>query len=235
MSPPPDWSLPPLANEALFLAAAEPRPDSPLVVLLPGAYGRPQDLVEQGFAAALAARHPQAALLLLPIDPLAVTQGVALARLEAALAPWQAHFARIWLAGISLGALLILAHLAETSGGIAGALAMAPYLGTRALEKEIREAGSPAVWAASQPVCCDARELEKPIWRWLAGGGAQRLPLSLGLAREDRFYSCQTLAETCWPAERCFTVSGAHNWPAWHALWTLWLERVDFGDREAHR
>ncbi|RXZ43869.1 hypothetical protein [Crenobacter cavernae] len=232
---PPDWPLPPLADEALFFVAAEPRPDSPLVVLLPGAYGRPQDLVEQGFAAELAARHPQAALLLLPIDPLAVTQGVALSRLEAALAPWRARFARIWLAGISLGALLILAHLAEVPDGAAGALAIAPYLGTRALEKEIGDAGSPAAWAAAQTACWDARELEKRVWHWLADGGAQRLPLSLGLAREDRFYSSQTLAETCWPAERCFKLAGGHDWAAWRALWTLWLERVDFGDNEAYR
>ncbi|MDN0074386.1 hypothetical protein QU481_05695 [Crenobacter sp. SG2303] len=235
MNPQTDWPMPPCTDDAQFFAAPKPGPNNSLVVLLPGAYCRPQDFVERGFVAELGERHPHAALLLLPIDPLAVTQGVALSRLADALAPWRDHYERIWLAGISLGALLTLAHLAESAEGVEGALAIAPYLGTRALEQAIRGSGSPATWAATQTPDWDARELEARVWYWLANGGAHQLPVSLGLAHDDRFRSSQNLAGDCWPAEHRFGVPGGHDWSAWRALWTLWLDRVNFSVSETHR
>jgi len=217
----------------LFLPAARPGADSPLLVLLPGAYSTPGDAIEHGLAATLAACHPSANLLVLPLDPLAVTEGVALARFDAALAPWRERFATLWLAGISLGALVLLAYLAERPQGIAGALALTPYLGSRQLEAQIRAAGGPAAWAAAHDMDWDERHLEERVWRWLAQGGAGRLPVELGLADADRFYSGQHLASGCWPAEHCFSVAGRHDWAAWHALWSIWLDRVQsWGEEE---
>ncbi|MCW3481310.1 hypothetical protein OL229_17360 [Neisseriaceae bacterium JH1-16] len=221
-----EWTPPARAGEALFLPAARPCADSPLLVLLPGAYSTPGDAVEHGLSAALAVRHPSANLLVLPLDPLAVTEGAALACFDAALAPWRGRFATLWLAGISLGALVLLAYLAERPQGVAGALALTPYLGSRQLEAQIRAAGGPAGWAAANEADWDERHLEERVWRWLGEGGAERLPVELGLAEADRFYSSQALARECWPAERCLEIAGGHDWAAWRALWTAWLDRV---------
>ncbi|MDN0082725.1 hypothetical protein QU487_08170 [Crenobacter sp. SG2305] len=226
----PEWSPPAQPGNALFIPAA--RPGRALVVVLPGAYGTPDDVVEQGLAEMLAVRHPSANLLALPVDPLAVTQGVALDRLIAELAPWCELFGPVWLVGISLGALLVLAYLAEKGEGVRGAVALTPYLGSRALEQDIRRAGGPAAWAGNQRPDWDARHLEERVWHWLAGGGAQRVPVMLGLAESDRFHSSQQLASGCWPAERCFSVAGGHDWAAWRALWGAWLDRVQSLDEE---
>ena len=222
-----DWPVPALAGDALFLPAAQDSAAPPLVVLLPGAYGGPQDAVAQGLAAALRARHPQADLLVLPLDPFAVTQGNILSKLDGTLAPWRTRYPHIWLAGISLGGLTVLAYLAQSPQGIAGGFVMAPYFGSRALEREVRSAGSAQAWAASQQPDWDECELEKRVWYWLAGGGAHRVPVSLGLARGDRFYPGQRLAQESWPEAHCLSTDGGHDWAAWLALWTVWLDRVD--------
>lgn len=230
-----DWPVPVLTGDALFLPAAQQSASPPLVILLPGAYGGPQDAVDQGLAAALQTRHPQADLLILPLDPFAVTQGHILSKLDGTLAPWRTRYPRIWLAGISLGALMVLAYLAQAPQGIAGGLTMAPYFGSRALEREVRSAGSAQAWAANQQPDWDECELEKRVWYWLAGGGAHRVPVSLGLARGDRFYPSQRLAQDCWPEARCLTTDGGHDWAAWLTLWTAWLDRVDFSAEEGGR
>lgn len=222
-----DWPVPALTGDALFLPAAQESIAPPLLVLLPGAYGSTQDAVDQGLAAALQSRHPQADLLVLPLDPFAVTQGDILSKLDGTLAPWRTRYPRIWLAGISLGGLTMLAYLAQATQGIAGALAMAPYFGSRALEREVRSAGSAQAWAATQQPDWDECDLEKRVWYWLAHGGAHNIPVSLGLARADRFYPGQLLAQACWPEDRCLSTDGGHDWAAWLALWTAWLDRVD--------
>ena len=139
-----------------------------LIVLLPGAYDTPEDLVKQGFVSALRERHLPVDLLLVDAHTGYYTAREIVERLRSEIiVPARAQgYTRIWLAGISLGGYgsLLLAHAhAEMIDGL---FIMAPFLGRRDLPAAIKQAGGIAVWDGQWPDA-DAHDLE--LWRWLRG------------------------------------------------------------------
>ena len=205
-----------------------------LVLMLPGIASLPEEFVEAGFPQALAARAPGAELRLLDSHYAYYEDRSILARLLAEqVRPARSQgFERIWLVGISLGGLGSLGLLADTEaagGGIAGVVALAPYLGTAGLAHEITAAGGPVAWAATpastQPETGQQRPpLERRIWRHLATrpGGA---PVHLGYGADDRFAQSHRLLAPLLPADHVATQPGGHEWPVWRALWDDWLAR----------
>jgi len=199
-----------------------------LLVLLPGALQTPETLIDEGMVAAVRARR--LALDLALVDPgLATineaTDGSVAQRLETLLLPARQQYRSLWLAGISLGGFMALAHAARHPGRVDGLFLLAPYPGNRLLTNAIEAAGGPARWATTAAV--NAADDEENAWRWLARNGrAGDAPeIHFALADADRFAAGQGLMAQTLPPERVDLIAGGHDWPSWRTLWNNFLDR----------
>lgn len=200
-----------------------------LLVLLPGALQTPETLLEEGMAAAVRARGLAVDIAL--VDPgLATigeaTDGSVAARLESLLAPARRDYRSLWLAGVSLGGFMALAHAARSPGRVDGMFLLAPYPGNRLLTGAIEAAGGPAAWAAATVATAGMADDEENVWRWLAQNGpAGRPEIHLGHADADRFAGGQRLMAQLLPPQRVDLIAGGHDWPSWRTLWNNFLDR----------
>jgi pimeloyl-ACP methyl ester carboxylesterase len=203
---------------------ADGRPTT-LVVMLPGAYSRPGEFVDEGFVDALRRRGIAADVWVADAHIGYVLDKSLFVRLrDDVIRPARAQgYRQVWLLGISLGGFAALGAARLYEAEVGGVVALAPYLGPRKLEQEIAEAGGPRPWQA-RAAAPGTDEPERALWAWLASGRPQ-LPLYLGYGREDRFASINAMAGTLLPPARVSQVSGGHDWPAWRALWEGWLDR----------
>jgi pimeloyl-ACP methyl ester carboxylesterase len=113
-----------------------------LLAMLPPAKARAQDLLDQGFAAAVRAHDlgvDISAIDALADDYLDADIG---ARLEAEI--FGKGHARVWLMGISLGGWGCLSVARRRAAGIEGVILLAPFLGSR--EPKPLEAGLPPIY-----------------------------------------------------------------------------------------
>jgi hypothetical protein len=212
-----------------------------LVVLLPGAYSRPQEFIDEGYVRALRASGGAGAAADVWIADAHLgyfNDRSVLRRLrEDVIAPARAQgYQRLWLVGISLGGFGALAyasvHGRSAGTGVDGVLAVAPYLGSRRLQGEMLAAGGPRAWADATPAGTPGLEQgaspddgERALWRWLARPPAGAPPVYLGYGSEDRLADGHRLLAGVLPADRVATVPGGHDWPPWLALWQGWLQR----------
>ena len=199
-----------------------------LMVLLPGALQTPETLIDEGMVAAVRARR--LALDLALADPglttiNEATDGSVAQRLETLLLPARQQYRSLWLAGISLGGFMALAHAARHPGRVDGLFLLAPYPGNRLLTNAIEAAGGPARWAATAAV--NAADDEENAWRWLARNGcADSAPeLHFAHADADRFGAGQRLMAQTLPPGRVELIAGGHDWPSWRTLWNNFLDR----------
>jgi pimeloyl-ACP methyl ester carboxylesterase len=198
-----------------------------LLVLLPGALQMPETLLEEGMAAAVRARGLAVDIAL--VDPglrtiNEATDGSVAARLASLLAPARQDYSMLWLAGVSLGGFMALAHAARHPDHVDGLFLLAPYPGNRLLTGAIDAAGGPVAWAAEGPA--NAADDEENAWRWLAHNGrAGRPEIHLGHADADRFAGGQRLMAQLLPPERVALIAGGHDWPSWRTLWNNFLDR----------
>ena len=197
-----------------------------LLVMLPGAYSRPAEFVDEGFVDAVRQRG-----LAVDITIADAHRGYFMARSvlerlheDIVLPARREGYRRIWLLGISLGGFGALAYGARHGDTIDGIVALAPYLGTRELLQDIEGAGGPAAWLALQPPG-DNGNVERDTWRWLAALATEKLPVYLGCGREDRLRDASRLLARALPDRRYDEVAGDHDWPAWRTLWSNWLDR----------
>jgi pimeloyl-ACP methyl ester carboxylesterase len=199
---------------------------SALVVMLPGAYSKPDEFVREGFIAALRRRGLAADVAIVDAHLGYFTDRTVVQRLreDVVLPARAAGYRSVWLVGISLGGFAALGYAARHGDDIDGMLAIAPYPGTAALQREIVDAGGPRAWrqAGSAP----EGDLEREIWWWLAGDAGTRMPpIYLGYGRDDRFAKGLELMAGTVPAGHASTAPGGHDWAPWRALWNGWLER----------
>jgi pimeloyl-ACP methyl ester carboxylesterase len=191
------------------------------VVFLPGRGDLPEDFVRHGLL-------DDARRAGLDADVLAVDSHLGyfldrsiLVRLhDDVIAPARAQgYERIWLAGISLGAMGSLLYMKEHPGEVAGAVLIAPYLGEKPLTREIAAAGGLRTWQAGAAPGEDSRQL----WRWLRAtfGVPAAPPPSLWLAygNDDRYAESDRLFAAALPPDRVLTAPGGHRWGTWKALW----------------
>lgn len=204
-----------------------------LWVMLPGAYMKPADFVEAGFAAAVHRRGLPHDIELLEADVGEVADGSALAFLQSYLRPDgdAAGARRICLLGISLGAHLALACLAGASAGRGQAQAaaridatclLAPYLGPRDIIDEVGAAGAFDSW---HPACAAEADIDRRIWQWLRREAGAH-DLYLGYGSEDRFAKAHALMAQALPASRVDVQPGGHTWPVWTGLWNRHLDQA---------
>ncbi|KNZ31943.1 MAG: hypothetical protein AD742_14250 [Methylibium sp. NZG] len=201
-------------------------PATALVVMLPGAYSKPQEFIDEGFVAALRQRGVAVDVKMVEAHLGYFTDRTVLQRLrdDVVLPARAAGYRQVWLVGISLGGFAALGYAARHAADIDGVLAIAPYPGTQALQREIVAAGGPFEWRAKTIAPTD--DLEREVWWWLAGrGDASQPPVYLGYGRGDRFAKGLDAMQVTLPTGRAGTVPGGHDWAPWRALWNGWLER----------
>lgn len=193
-----------------------------LLVLLPGAYMKPEGFVAAGFFSAVQRRQLALDIAVVDIDLATISGGQALPAIRAGvIAPARQRYRRITLGGISLGGFLSLALAADHPGEIDGLCLLAPYPGSRLTRNSIARAGGLPHWQATSEQLLDP---EYRVWRWLQQGPAT-LPVYLGYGRDDRFAEGIAEMAASLPAGSSHTVLGGHDWPAWRALWDEYLDR----------
>jgi alpha-beta hydrolase superfamily lysophospholipase len=172
---------------------------SALLVMLPPAKARAQDLVDQGFVAAV--RDERLALDTAAIDVpadeyLEADIGERLASYVRATRG--DHHSRLWLMGISLGGFGCMALARQRVHGLEGNILIAPFFGSRDPEPS---------------------ELEEQ---------ARLSPIYLGFGEADRYAEPSRALARHLPPERVVRLPGAHDWPTWMRLWRALLARVPF-------
>ncbi|MDE2275868.1 MAG: alpha/beta hydrolase [Burkholderiales bacterium] len=201
-----------------------------LLVLLTGAHMAPQEMVQQGFIAAVRQRHLAVDVTVADANLRYAYDGTLLERLhDDVMAPARAAgWRRIWLGGISLGGYAALLYAMRNPGAIEGLTLIAPYLGRPPLLRAIAAAGGPAAWQRTAGPA-PAGDIDHALWHWLAAPPAVMRPIAppiwLGYGTEDRLIEGDRLLATLLPADRVATAPGGHDWPPWRALWARWLDR----------
>lgn len=193
-----------------------------LLVLLHGSFSEPEDFAREGFPRAAREAGVHAELVMAEARAAWFADGSIVDRLDASvMQPAAARGrSRIWLAGVSLGALAALGYAARRAGALAGIVMLAPYPGTREVLNEIDAAGGLARW---QPNVPERGDLEREAWAWLRAGGHGALPVFCYHASGDRFAEGQRRIATTLGPGASRELPGAHDWPTWRALWGAFL------------
>lgn len=200
--------------------AFEPDPGL-LIVLLTGTYGEPEHFVREGFPSAVRERGIAAEIAMAATPAARFADGSIVDSLhDEVIRPARARGRRrIWIAGISLGALAALAYAARHEAEAEGLVLLSPYPGTREVLREIDDAGGLARW---RPQLAGG-DLEREAWSWLARRGASP-PVHLYYATRDRFADGQREMARALGSRGARAVDGGHDWAAWRAQWSLFLD-----------
>ena len=193
-----------------------------LLALLSGTYSRPEDFVREGFPAALTAAGIEADLVMAEMRAAWFADGSIVRRIrESVVEPAHARgTGRIWLAGVSLGALASLCYAARHEKDIEGIVLISPYPATREVLREMDEAGGLGRW---RPAIPPEGDLEREAWLWLAHPVPSRVPVHCYFASGDRFAEGQRRMARTLPRERVREIAGGHDWAAWRQLWSDFL------------
>ncbi|HWH41973.1 MAG TPA: alpha/beta hydrolase-fold protein [Usitatibacter sp.] len=207
-----------------LVEATGPRPRL-AIVLLSGAYAEPEDFLREGFVDALRARGVEAEVVMAGVRVAHFADGSVVDRIrDSVLGPVKARgFTRIWIAGISLGALATLCHAARHEDEAERRLLLSPYPGTREVWCEIAAAGGLASWRPSLP---PGGDLEREAWHWLAQGGARRTPVECWFGAGDRFVEGQRMMASALPPASVHEVEGGHGWKDWQSMWRDFVRRL---------
>jgi pimeloyl-ACP methyl ester carboxylesterase len=201
---------------------AAPSRSAPLLALLSGTYSEPKDFVREGFAAAVLEHGIDAELVMAEMRASWFADGSVVDRIrEAVIIPANERGrSRIWLGGVSLGGLAALSYAARHERDIEGIVLISPYPATRAMLREMRDAGGIERW---KPVIPPGGDLEREAWSWLAQSGEGHPPVHCYFASDDRFAPGQRQIAQALVPERVRELPGGHDWGAWRALWTEFL------------
>jgi pimeloyl-ACP methyl ester carboxylesterase len=194
---------------------------STMVILLPGATYLPEDFITQGFIQAVRERDLDIDLILPELQFEQIADQSALRALNReVVAPAFSQYETIWLAGISIGGYIAMAHAHYYPGQIHGLFLMAPYPGNRMTTGEIANAGGLHAW---QPGVIADDDIERGNWAWLQH--TQAVKIYLGYGTEDRFADGIALMEQAIPATQVDKIPGDHTWPVWQQLWLNFLDK----------
>lgn len=196
-----------------------------LLVLLPGAYMKPEGFAAAGFFNSVRRRGLALDVCTVDLDLATISGGRALDLVRTqVLEPARAQYRRVWLGGISLGGFLSLAMAADHPGAVDGLCLLAPYPGSRVTTNAIARAGGLDAWT---PEAAQLADPEFRVWRWLREA-AGSLPAFVGYGRDDRFAEGMGRLADCFPEDARRVVGGGHDWPAWRSLWDHFLDLGHF-------
>ena len=194
------------------------------IALLSGTYSEPEDFVREGFHSAVREEGIEAEVIMAELRAAWFADGSVVQRIrEHVVLPAKARGARrIWLAGISLGALASLCYAARHQSDIEGIVLISPYPATREVLREMREAGGLGHWRPEIPADGD---LEREAWLWLADRGARGPQVHCYFGSSDRFAAGQRLMADTLDPGNVREIAGGHDWSAWRQLWREFLAR----------
>ena len=202
-----------------------------VLVLLPGAYMTAQDFVTHGLIDAVRRRS-------WPVDVIAVETGMdsylennIVDRLhDEVISPARAAGAqRIWLGGISLGAMGALLYAQRHREAVAGLLLLSPFIGSRGIVAEIDQAGGIRNW---RPETAGELPVEHRLLKWLKPykTGDPRWPaIHLAFGRDDRFAAAHRILAEILPTNNVLIGDGGHDWATWEKLWERLMQTAPFG------
>ncbi len=194
---------------------------STLIILLPGATYLPEDFISQGFVQAVRERNLDMDLMLVELQFEQIADQTVLRDLNRVVViPAMSQYQTIWLAGISIGGYIAMAHAHCYPGQVHGLFLMAPYPGNRMTTGEISNAGGLHAW---QPGDIAEDDVERGNWAWLKQ--SQQVEIHLGYGSEDRFADGIALMEQVIPATQVDKIQGDHTWPVWQQLWFNFLDK----------
>jgi pimeloyl-ACP methyl ester carboxylesterase len=214
--------------DVIYDRAPGRNPDRIMLVMLPSAKARPQDLVEHGFVRALRELKLHVDVVIAEAHLGYYLERSFTAQLQDIIAPARARdYQRVWLMGISLGGMGALLYASEHPAEIEGVVVLAPFLGARGTIAEVVRAGGLARW---QPGAMKTDDDERRLLAWIkAYQPAAALPaIYLGYGTEDRFAAASKLLEERLPASQVVSVAGAHDWATWLRLWRDLLDQDVF-------
>lgn len=195
------------------------------LVMLPGAYFGPADFAANGFIDALAQRGLRVDAIAADLPPAAYLDGDVCEILhDTVIRPVLASDRRVWLLGISLGALGAILYAQSRPDCVSGLIVLAPFLGSRGLVAEVLDAGGLDTW---QPGPDAPLAYERRMMAGLKRAFPPRL--HLGYGTEDRFAPASRLLASRLDPRHVIAVPGDHDWTTWQRLWSLLLERDPFG------
>ena len=202
--------------------ACEGRSPRRLIALLTGSYSEPEDFVREGFATAVSAQHLAAEIVMAEMRAAWFADGSVVRRIhEHIVLPARSRgFGRIWLGGISIGALSALSYAARHEDDLEGLVLLSPYPAAREVLREVDAAGGLAAW---KPAIPPEGDLEREAWLWLAARGA-RSEVHCWYGREDRFADGQRRMGATLLPSRVHERPGGHDWPAWRRFWSEFLD-----------
>jgi pimeloyl-ACP methyl ester carboxylesterase len=198
-------------------------------VMLPGYGMERDDFARHGFIDAVHQRG-------WPVDIIAARPDVGL-YLDGTVAeclhddiilPARSAASPLWFLGVSLGAMGALLYARRYSGQVAGAILLAPFLGTPGLIAEVAEAGGLARW---DPGDVRSADVERQVLSWLKARPSmapEALALYLGYGRDDRFARGAALLAQDLPGPHVMVTDGGHDWETWKRLWRETLDRSPF-------
>jgi pimeloyl-ACP methyl ester carboxylesterase len=210
---------------ATLVPAESGRCASTRVILLPGAYQGPEDLIDAGFALAVREAALAVDLQLVELELRHLTDRSLLGELQAHLVPEAraAGCSRLWLAGISLGGFLALLYAERHPAGCDGLLLLSPYLGNRMILADPERYLLPT--ADGEPGSPELEE-ERRVWGFIRRPPPGSPPLWLGFGSADRFAAAHRLMARSLPQAHVDEVPGGHEWAVWRQLWRNFLPQL---------
>jgi pimeloyl-ACP methyl ester carboxylesterase len=190
------------------------------VVLLSGGFIVAEDFLRHGFVSRLRERGVGCPVTIAEVRMAYFADASLGARLRSVVDGVRAAGAqRVWIAGVSLGALAALCHAAHDDA-IAGLVLLSPYPGTRPVLREIEAAGALQRWAAA----AEPEDCEREAWLWLARRAPGHPPVHAWYGSGDRFAAGQRQLAKALPGENVHEIAGGHDWPDWRRMWDRFLE-----------
>jgi len=127
--------------------------------------------------------------------------------------------------GNSLGGLGSLLYAQEHPDRVDAIVLMGPYLGNERVIREITEAGGVAAWEG--PVEPGKADWQRQLWLWIKKVTTLDEPgpdIYLIYGNTDRFKAGHALLAAVLPKGRVWEVDGGHDWDAWRAGWSTFIE-----------
>lgn len=136
-----------------------------------------------------------------------------------------AGYEEIWLVGISLGGFGAASYAARHVSRVSGVVLLAPYLGDKALIKEIADAGGVKGWEPGHVLQTD---FQRSLWAWLkrhVSIPGPVLQIHVGYGTGDAFARANALLADVLPRDCVFAIPGRHDWRTWKQLWRMFLDQ----------
>jgi pimeloyl-ACP methyl ester carboxylesterase len=197
-----------------------------LVVLMPGRGDRMADFAHEGFIAAARQAGLRADIVATDLHIGYIINRSVMRRLQDdVVMPYrQKGYQRIWLVGISMGAMGAIFHERDYPGYVSGIVFMAPFLGDDDILDEVEEAGGVLGWEPTAPA---GENYGQDLWAWIRKyaekEASPQVYLAYGIG--DRFSRASRLMAAVLPPEHIIAVDGGHRWSTWLRLWQEVLDR----------